>query len=190
MATRKGKTKRKAGAKSRRSRRAGRAGPGHSSKDDKALRRHLLSLLSEENAHVSFDKAIANFPIELRALKPEGVPYSAGQLMEHLRIAQWDILEFSRSPRHVSPNWPEGYWPATDFPPNDAAWDKSVKAFRADSKAVEALVRNPSTDFYAKIPHGQGQTILREVLLVADHNAYHIGQLVMLRRLLGAWAGD
>lgn len=158
--------------------------------NDRALRRHLLSLLSEENAHLSFEKAVANFPVELCGLKPEGVPYSAWQILEHLRIAQWDILEFSRNARHVSPKWPEGYWPPSDMPHDETAWQESVKAFRADLNGLENLVKNPSTDLFARIPHGDGQTILREALLVADHNAYHIGQLVMLRRLLGAWAAD
>jgi hypothetical protein len=111
-------------------------------------------------------------------------------LLEHLRIAQWDILEFSRDGRHVSPPFPEGYWPSGDAPPDEEAWERSVSAFRADLKAMEALVADPSTDLFAPIPHGQGQTVLREALLVADHNAYHLGQLVLLRRLLGAWPAD
>jgi hypothetical protein len=104
-----------------------------------------------------------------------------------MRIAQWDILEFSRDAKHVSPSWPEGYWPIADAPPSPEAWDRSGAAFRADRKAMEQLVANAKTDLYSKIPHGEGQTTLREALLVADHNAYHLGQLVMLRRLLGAW---
>ena len=104
-----------------------------------------------------------------------------------MRIAQWDILEFSRDAKHTSPSWPKGYWPITDAPPSPEAWDRSVAAFRADRKAMEQLVANAKTDLYSKIPHGEGQTILREALLVADHNAYHLGQIVLLRRLLGAW---
>ena len=115
------------------------------------------------------------------------LPYSVWRLLEHMRIAQRDILEFSRNPKHVSPEWPDGYWPQGDAPPDDAAWDRSIKAFRADLKAVEELVTDPSTDLFARIPHGDGQTILREALLVADHNAYHLGQIVAVRRLLGAW---
>jgi hypothetical protein len=108
-------------------------------------------------------------------------------VLEHLRIAQRDILEFSRNPKHVSPDFPAGYWPAGDAPPDDAAWDRSVAAFRADLKAMQDLVADPKTDLFARIPHGQGQTILREALLVADHNAYHLGQLIVVRRALGAW---
>jgi hypothetical protein len=158
--------------------------------NDKVLREHVLSLLSGENAHLSFDKAIADFPFDLCGLKPEGLPYTAWQILEHLRIAQWDILEFSRNPQHVSPAWPEGYWPSSDSPANESAWQGSVRSFRADLKAMESLVKNTKTDLFARIPHGDGQTILREALLVADHNAYHIGQLVLLRRLLGAWESD
>ena len=119
-----------------------------------------------------------------------GTPFTAWRLLEHLRLAQWDILEFSRNPQHVSPKWPEGYWPEGDAPPpraDNAAWRKSVEGFRADLKAMQNLVENPGTDLFAAIPGGDGQTILREALLVADHNAYHLGQLVMLRRQLGAW---
>jgi hypothetical protein len=111
-------------------------------------------------------------------------------LLEHIRLAQWDILEFSRNGKHVSPKWPEGYWPAKPTPPSDSAWDESIKSFRADLKAMQQLVDNPKTDLYARSPWGDGQTILREALLVADHNAYHIGQLVTLRRLLGAWRDE
>ncbi len=152
-----------------------------------ALREHLLYLLRGGGAHLSFDHAIADFPARLRGTQPKGAPHTAWQLLEHLRIAQWDILEFSRSAKHVSPKFPEGYWPATAAPSNDAAWKRSIAAFRRDLKATQALVRNPKTDLFARIPWGDGQTILREALLVADHNAYHLGQLVLLRRLLGAW---
>lgn len=108
-------------------------------------------------------------------------------LLEHIRIAQWDILEFSRNPKHVSPKWPEGYWPGEDAPPSATAWNASIKKCQRDVKVMEDLVRNPKTDLFAKIPWGDGQTILREALLIADHNAYHVAQLVDLRRLLGAW---
>jgi hypothetical protein len=155
--------------------------------DDSALRKHLLYLLGGGGAHVDFDSVIAKWPAKLRGAKPKGMPHTAWQLLEHLRIAQWDILEFSRNPKHVSPEWPEGYWPATDAPPGPAAWDRSVRAFRADLKGMMSLVKNPRRDLFAKIPHGDGQTILREALLVADHNAYHLGELVYLRRALGAW---
>jgi uncharacterized damage-inducible protein DinB len=151
------------------------------------LREHLLSLLKGGGAHLNFDKAVADLPAELRGAKPPGVPHTPWRLLEHLRIAQWDILEFTRNPRHVSPPWPEGYWPAGDAPPDGEAWDRSVAAFRADLRAMQDLVADPATDLFAPLPHGEGQTALREALLVADHNAYHLGQLVVVRRLLGCW---
>ncbi len=154
---------------------------------DQAVRQHLLDLLQGGNAHVKFEAVVKDFPERLRGKKPEGQPHTAWRLLEHMRIAQWDILEFSRSSKHASPEWPDGYWPQGDAPPSATAWEKSVKQFRADLKAMEALVADPSTDLYARIAWGEDQTILREALLVADHNAYHLGELLMLRRLLGAW---
>ena len=151
------------------------------------LRQHLLHLLRGGDAHVDFEKAVAGLPPALRGVKPAGLPHSPWRLLEHLRIAQWDILEFTRDPRHVSPPWPEGYWPAGDEPPDDQAWDQSVAAFRADLRAMQNLVADPATDLFTPLAHGEGQTTLREALLVADHNAYHLGQLVVVRRLLGAW---
>ena len=156
--------------------------------NDRALREHLDYLLGGGGAHLDFDKAIAGLPAALRGTKPPNSPHTVWRLLEHLRIAQWDILEFSRNPKHVSPDWPDGYWPAGDTLPDDKSWDRSVAAFRADLAAMRALVNDPKTDLFAKIPHGDGQTILREALLVADHNAYHLGQLVELRRAIGAWA--
>ena len=155
--------------------------------EHQALREHLLYLLRDGGAHLSFEKAIAKLPPKLRGARPRGVPHSPWRLVEHLRIAQWDILEFCRNPKHVSPEFPKGYWPAGDSPPTSAAWNKSVTAFRADLQAMQDLVADPATDLFARIPHGQGQTILREALLVADHNAYHLGQLVVVRRLIGSW---
>ena len=156
-------------------------------KDSDALRRHLVDLLRGGNAHLDFERAVKDFPSQLRGKKPKGAPHTAWQLLEHLRIAQWDILEFSRNPKHVSPSWPDSYWPKTEAPPSAASWNNSVRSFRADMKAMIRLVVNEKSDLYARIPHGEGQTLLREALLVADHNAYHVGQLVLLRRLLGAW---
>ncbi len=154
---------------------------------DQSLREHLVYLLGGGGAHLDFDSAVADLPASKRGLRPSGLPYSAWELLEHMRIAQWDILEFSRNPKHVSPEWSAGYWPRTAAPPDSAAWDKSVAAFRADLTAMRQLVEDEKTDLFARIPHGEGQTILREALLVADHNAYHLGQLVSVRRLLGAW---
>ncbi len=154
---------------------------------DRALREHVLYLLKSGGAHLNFDQAIADLPEDLRGAKVEGVSHTAWRLLEHLRICQWDILEFSRDPEHVSPDFPDGYWPEGDEPPDSDSWDMSVQAFRDDLQAMIDLVTDPDTDLYAQIPHGDGQTILREALLIADHNAYHLGQLVFLRRCLSAW---
>jgi hypothetical protein len=157
---------------------------------DSELREHLLYLLRGGGAHLNFEAAVAGLPAELRGAKPAGLPHTPWRLVEHMRIAQSDILEFCRNPRHVSPTFPEGYWPVGDAPVDERAWDCSVEAFRAELKAMQDLVADPSTDLFARIPHGEGQTVLREALLVADHNAYHLGQLVTVRRLLGAWPKD
>jgi len=156
-------------------------------KEDKALRRHVLELLKGGHAHVDLKTALAALPAKLRGKKPKGAEHTAWELLEHIRIAQWDILEFSRDPKHVSPKWPDGYWPKSAAPAGAAAWNASVRKIQADQKAMEKLVASKKTDLFAPIPHGTGQTVLREALLAADHNAYHIGQLVLLRRLLGAW---
>jgi hypothetical protein len=156
---------------------------------DRILRQHLVKLLRSDEAHIGFEAVIGGLPTKLRGARPRSLPFTPWRLLEHLRIAQWDILEFSRDAKHVSPEFPAGYWPATDAPPSAAAWKASVEAFRRDLAAMQALVEDPATDLFSPIPHGAGQTILREALLVADHNAYHLGQLVLLRRLLGAWKG-
>jgi len=154
---------------------------------DQALRQQLVSLLRGGEAHAKFAGVIKSFPAKLRGVTPDKMPHSAWMLLEHIRIAQWDILEFSRNAKHVSPEFPSGYWPSTPAPPNEKAWDKSADTFRSDLKTMAELVANESTDLFTPIPHGEGKTILREALLVADHNAYHLGELVLLRRLLGAW---
>ena len=154
---------------------------------DQALRDHLLYLLQGGGAHAKFEEVVADFPEKLRGKKMDQLPYTAWMLLEHMRLAQWDILEFSRNAKHVSPDFPSGYWPKQDAPPTAQAWDDSIKTFRKDLKEMESLVKNPETDLYAPFQWGDGQTALREALLVADHNAYHLGQLVTLRRLLGAW---
>ena len=155
--------------------------------DAKALRDDVLHLLRGEGAHVSFDKAVTNVPEALRGKKPRGAPYTPWQQLEHMRIAQSDILEYIRDPHHISPKWPEGYWPG-EAPPARNAWAKSVKAFQVDRQALLDLAADPSTDLLARVPHDpEGPTILHEMLLVAGHNAYHLGQLIVLRRLLGTW---
>ncbi len=146
-----------------------------------------MNLLNGGDAHADFEDAVKDFPAELRGKTPKGAKHSPWQLLEHLRIAQWDILEFSRDPNHKSPKFPSGYWPGTQAPPDEKAWDRSVNRYCEDLKALCALVADDSTDLFAKIPHGDGQTVLREALMTADHNAYHIGQLVLVRRLLDAW---
>ena len=154
---------------------------------DQALREQLVALLKGGGAHVHFMDALDGFPDAKRGSFVEGLPHTGWQLIEHVRIAQWDILEFSRDPKHVSPGFPEGYWPKTPVPPDQAAWQRSVEAFQHDLQEMIRLVNNPKTDLYMVIPHGDGQTILRQALLLADHNAYHLGQLIDLRRALGAW---
>ncbi len=158
--------------------------------DDQPVRDHLFKLLKGRQAHVNFEMVLADFPEELQGKRPEGIPYSGWELLEHLRIAQWDILEFSRDSQHVSPQFPEGYWPESPEPPDKGAWEHSSSSFQKDLLAMVELVRDPTTDLYGPILHGTGQTILREALLVADHNAYHLGQLVLIRRLLGIWKDE
>ena len=148
------------------------------------VREQVLYLLRGGGAHVSFDDVVAGFPVRLRGAKPPGAPHTAWQLIEHMRIAQWDILEFSRNPKHVSPEWPSGYWPASGKPANAKAWESSVAAIKKTLAGMAALVQDHKTDLYAKIPHGAGQNILREALLIADHNAYHLGQLMLLKKML------
>ncbi len=157
---------------------------------DQLLREHLIGLLDWHDAHANFETILANWPPELRGVKPEGCPHTAWQLLEHLRICQWDILEFSRDSNHSSPDFPSGYWPPSAAPPSNTAWDDSITHFRRDLEETKRLLEDPSVDLFAPIAHGQGQTVLREALLVADHNSYHLGQLVLLRRLLGNWPAD
>jgi len=154
---------------------------------EKILREHLVDLLSGRGAHVDWKASFSDVAAKLRGVRPNGLPYSIWELLEHMRIAQWDILEFSRDAKHVSPAWPAGYWPAAQAPPNAKAWGKSLKSFAQDLATMKKLVASPKTDLFAKIPHGTGQTILREALLVADHNAYHLGQVLTVRRVLGNW---
>jgi len=156
---------------------------------DQSLRQHLLDLLNGGNAHATFDDTIKDLPPKLHGARPANFPHSPWMLLEHLRISQWDILEFSRNPKHVSPAWPDGYWPKTGAPPSAAAWNKSIQQVRADLKAMNKLVANKKSDLFASFPWGEGQTLLREALLLADHNAYHVGAIVLLRKLLGAWKG-
>jgi len=155
---------------------------------DRALRAQLKEVLAGHGAHVPFDEAVRAFPPELRGKKARGLPYSAWQLVEHLRIALWDLVEYSRWGEHVSPEWPDEYWPASAAPPDATAWDTSLAEFRRQLRRMVRLVENPATDLLAPLPWSDiGATVLREALLAADHNAYHVGQLVALRRCLGIW---
>jgi hypothetical protein len=153
---------------------------------DSSLRKHLENLLSMEGAHLSFDAAVDDFPAHLRGVKPPGAPHTAWQLLEHLRIAQEDILDFSRNPEYREKNFPDDYWPAGEAPPDQHSWDESVRRFRSDLRELRELIADTKNDLLAPIPHGQGQTLLREALLVADHNAYHLGQLIFVRKTLEA----
>jgi hypothetical protein len=154
---------------------------------DTILRAEIRKLLQGGNAHMTFDEAIAHFPRAQMNTRPPNVPYTPWHLLEHLRITQWDILEFIRNPHHLSPPWPAGYWPAQDAQAEDTAWEQTIAAFRADLSALQQLAADPSVDLYAPIPHGNGQTVLRELLLAADHNAYHIGEFAILRQVMQTW---
>jgi DinB superfamily len=156
-------------------------------KNDQPLREHLTNLLDWRDAHADFDAAVADLAPELRGKVPDGLPYSPWQMLEHLRLALRDILDFCVADTYEKKNWPDDYWPKDPAPPSADAWDKSVAAYRADCKAFKKTVGDPAVDLFAPVPHGKGQTYLREVLLAADHNAYHIGQLIYARRVLGAW---
>ena len=153
--------------------------------NDTKLRLQLAKMLVGRQAHLDFAELVADIPAELRGVRPKAGLHTAWQLLEHLRICQWDILEFSRDPNHDSPEWPAGYWPPSEAPPDPSSWDQSVAAFKNDQAAMHALVLDTDQDLWEPFPHGDGQTLLREALLVIKHNSYHLGQLATLRRLLG-----
>lgn len=158
------------------------------STSDGALRQQVAAILSWKDAHVDFETAIAGIPSKNRGVQPASLPYSAWQLIEHLRITQHDILDFCVNAAYEEMKWPDDYWPASPLPPSDAAWEGSTGQYRDDRAALERMALDTSLDLFGKIPHGSGQTYLRELLLVADHGAYHVGQLVLVRRLLGNWS--
>jgi len=149
-----------------------------------ALREELLTALKGDKSHIEFESAVSDFPVKLAGSKPHGAPHSAWQLLEHMRIAQYDILEFCRNPHHKSPKWPEGYWPETEAPPDAKAWAASVAAFRKESAEMADLVKSTNEDLYKVIEGGEGQTLLRETLILAAHNSYHLGQLMFLKKML------
>jgi hypothetical protein len=157
--------------------------------NDQQLRDELVDSLKKGNAHVDLFSALKGFPEDLYGKKPKGSPHTAWQLLEHIRIAMNDLLVFSTDSNYVAPKWPDDYWPEQDTPKDADAWHGSLKALKADMGAFEKLIRNPKSNLYAKIPWGDGQTLLREVLVAIDHNSYHVGQLVTLRQQLGAWLG-
>jgi len=152
---------------------------------DQALRRHLLYLLRESGAHVTFDDAMGGWPVHLAGARVVNFPHTAWMLLEHMRMAQEDILDFSRNSKYKEMKWPDDYWPKSEAPPDEKAWKASMAAYRKGLRAMERLVDARKTDLFARLPWGDGQTVLREALLVADHNAYHLGQLVMLRKCIG-----
>jgi hypothetical protein len=155
--------------------------------DDGVLREQLIQLLRGGNAHLRFDEAVKSFPVEFINTRPPNVPYTPWHLLEHLRLAQWDILEFMRAPEHVSPKWPDGYWPPEDSVADEIEWKKTIDTFSADLKALQGIVLDGEIDLLAEIPHAPGYTFLREILLVADHNAYHIGEFSIFRQIMGTW---
>lgn len=147
----------------------------------------LEELLTGSHAHVSFDDAVKGVPEQIRGIVPENMPYSIWQLVEHIRIAQWDILEFSRNPGHQSPPWPEGYWPKEPAPKDDEAWKHSIAQIKKDCAEFIKLLKRPDADLFEPFTHGDGQHLFREALLIADHTSYHTGEIVAVRRMLGAW---
>ena len=153
------------------------------------LRDHVARILDWHDAHVDFDQAVKDVPVDKLGLVPPGSVYSIWQLVEHLRLAQHDILDFCVNPRYEEMAWPDDYWPRAPAPPAPGAWNESLAAYRRDRAAMQALVRDPAIDLFAPVPKGTGQTYLREALLVADHAAYHVGQIVLVRRQLGIWPG-
>jgi uncharacterized damage-inducible protein DinB len=155
--------------------------------ENDALRQQLVRMLDWQDAHATFDSAVEGMPWNMQGVRPQGLPYSAWELLEHLRFTQWDILEFCRNPGYQEPDWPADYWPASPTPPDADSWAESVEAFRANRESLKELAADPSIDLFAQIPHGSSQTYLRELLLVADHNSYHVGQVVAVRKLLGVW---
>jgi hypothetical protein len=156
---------------------------------DSTLRAHLIKLLESTDAHAGFDAAVDGIEPQYRGAVPDGWDYSAWQLVEHLRLAQTDILEFCVADHYEEMKWPDDYWPASPAPPSEGAWDKSIAAYRRDRKRMQDLAGNPAIDLFAVVPHGKTQTYLREILLVADHTAYHVGQLITLRKQLAIWPG-
>ncbi len=155
--------------------------------DDKIIRQHLIELLQGGSAHTSLDEALKNLPPDVRDSKTGAIPYSIWELAEHIRISQWDIVEFSRNPNHTSPDWPDEYWPSESSPESDNVWNASIEAIHIDLQDMVEMVLDPQNNLLKPFSHGNGQTLMREALLLADHNAYHLGQIILIRKLLGNW---
>jgi uncharacterized damage-inducible protein DinB len=155
--------------------------------DNRELRQQLVELIRGGSAHAAVNSALADFPADKRGVKPDGAPYNAWQLLWHMDFTLHDLLEFCTKPKYLAPKWPDEYWPDDDLPPTEEAWETTLRAFHADLDAFEKMIMDPAQNLYATIPWGDGQTVLREILLAADHNSYHLGQIVLLRKLLDAW---
>lgn len=158
--------------------------------NDQVVREQLLALLRGGQASMPFDQAVKDFPLEEINTRPPKVPYSPWHLLEHMRLAQWDILDFIRNPEYVWPNWPEDYWPPRDAEADEARWQETIRQFQADLEALQAIVADPDTDLYAALPHGAKYNVLREILVVADHNAHHLGEFAILRQVMGTWPDE
>jgi hypothetical protein len=154
---------------------------------EQSLRKHLIELLDGGHAHATFDQVVKDFPARYRGEIPPGLPHSGWMLLEHIRIAQWDIFDFSRNPKYKPMKWPAEYWPKNAAPANAVEWEKSIQAFHSDLEGMKKLVSDPKTDLLAKLKWGEGQTVLREAMLIADHTSHHLGQLIDVRRALGIW---
>jgi hypothetical protein len=155
---------------------------------EQIMREQLLALLRGGHAHMTFDAAVTEFPLDAINRKPPNVPYTPWHLLEHIRLAQWDILEFIRNPDHISPDWPAGYWPPAEAQADAAQWQQTIAAFQADLKSLEDIVNSPETDLFAPLPHGMPYTIFREIMVVANHNSYHIGEFAILRQVMNTWS--
>jgi len=154
---------------------------------DQVVREQLLALLNGGNAHMNFEQAVTDFPAEHFNTRPDNVAYTPWHILEHLRIAQWDILEFIRNPDHISPDWPKGYWPDPAEESDQNQWKETISAFLSNLGSLRSLVKDSGVDLYAPIPHAPNYTIFREILVVSDHNAYHIGEFAILRQVMSTW---
>lgn len=154
---------------------------------DQVVRQQLLALLNGGNAHMTFEQAVADFPDEHFNTRPLNIPYTPWHILEHLRIAQWDILDFIRNPDYITPEWPKEYWPDSEATAHQEQWDKTINSFLENLQSLRDIVSDPETDLYGPIPHAPDYNIFREMLVVSDHNAYHIGEFAILRQVMSTW---